>query len=223
MSSCTKVIVNSADLGDFLKKKHGMNRQDFCEIPMGVDVCDYKADFLPVNGKFVLFYGGVLSEERGAVDLMKCVEKANQVFPVELICCGKVSPKLKFDKRPWLKVYDHLDYSQYIDHVSSSAHAGIIPYPVNDWWSIVSISKLATYAAAGLPVLSTNLAYTRRFIAENDMGLSFGRWDEVVDMLEMLFRDEGRRKAMSMNSRRAAEERLNWAVLAKKLEAVLNL
>ncbi|HUI66737.1 MAG TPA: glycosyltransferase [Nitrospirota bacterium] len=223
LRSAEHVITNAPEMGEYLQTQHQLDIQAFHVIPMGLNVAEVRpVARRPHHAGFAICYGGVLSVDRGARELFSCIEKVNAIRPVELLCCGRLDGTLDLPNRSWLKVLTGLTYREYMEILSNRADAGIIPYPVSDWWSRVSISKLATYAAAGIPILSTNLGHTRKFLTAWDCGLVAESWEEMEKQIVRLYDDRALCHRLGDNARKSAEQALDWRMLARELKMVLS-
>jgi glycosyltransferase involved in cell wall biosynthesis len=214
------LVTNSPEMGAYLKQTYELDGVSFVDVPMGVNV----SDFVPSDDRwnrdeFTIVYGGAISADRGIADLIGCIERISVRISVRLLLCGRVDPSVRLPEQPWLEVHPSLSYGEYAALVSGRAHVGIIPYPVNQWWGMVSISKLATYAAAGAPILALVLPHTSRFITRWKCGEVAHSWDEMELLLDRLNSDRDRCRQLGENARTAAERALSWESVSKKLEA----
>lgn len=216
------IITNSDQMAEYLKQKYRLDSCRFVSIPMGINVSDFSPDPQRFQRDgFTIFYGGTISEERGILELFDCIDRVNRTHPVTLLCCGPLRQTLAISHDPWLKVYSNLSYREYVYLLISRADVGIIPYPVNDWWDKVSISKLATYASAGIPTLSTNLHHTAEFLRSWSCGLVAENWETMDKLIIQLYEDRNMCSKLGQNAREAAEKALNWSVLVSKLDKIL--
>jgi glycosyltransferase involved in cell wall biosynthesis len=213
------LVTNSPEMGAYLKQTYGLDGVSFVDVPMGVNV----SDFVPSDDRwnrdeFTIVYGGAISADRGIADLIACVERISARRPIRLLLCGRVHPSVRLPERPWLEAHPFLSYGQYATLLADRAHVGIIPYPINEWWGMVSISKAATYAAAGVPILAFDLAHTRKFISHWNCGVICKSWEEMEFLLDRLNSDRDHCREIGDNARRAAEQALSWESASKKLE-----
>lgn len=222
LASSDVVITNSAEMGVFLRANYQVKRARFEAIPMGVHVADFSVCSGASPRKcFTIVYGGAISEERGMADLFECIERIRREHSVSLICCGRVHPSLKIPEVPWLEVISDLDYHGYVNVLCNRADAGIIPYPVNEWWGRVSISKFATYAAAGIPIISTDLQHTADLIRKWECGLVGTSWEEMAGLIVRLKKDRNMCLQLGKNARKAAERFLDWPVQADAVSGII--
>ena len=82
------------------------------------------------------------------------------------------------------------------------------------------INKVGDYAAAGLPVISTQECEEyKNLVKEYEIGFNCenGNIQDIVEKLEVLIKDKKSRKKLGNNNRRLAEERFNRKVTYKKI------
>ena len=94
---------------------------------------------------------------------------------------------------------------------------GVIPYVDQKYWGLMSITKMATYMAAGLPILSLHLTETASILAKWDCGVSVKNWDDMASAIKMFCQDKSLRERLGKNARRAAVEEYNWTKQAERL------
>jgi glycosyltransferase involved in cell wall biosynthesis len=83
-------------------------------------------------------------------------------------------------------------------------------------------TKYFEYAAAGLPVVISDLPAKRRLVELNQNGTLVNPTDahEVARRIAELLRDRESRARMACNGRRAFLERCNWEAVEPKLAAL---
>jgi glycosyltransferase involved in cell wall biosynthesis len=85
----------------------------------------------------------------------------------------------------------------------------------------MSMTKMATYMAAGLAVLSTQLTETSNILKQWNCGISVKDWSEMASALRQLCEDKSLRERLGKNARRAAVEEYNWNKQAEMLRQFL--
>ncbi len=91
---------------------------------------------------------------------------------------------------------------------------GIIAYLVNSFTNTTISNKLFHYMAAGLPVLSTDMAPTRRILEEVGCGRTIpldSTPQEIAEIILRLKNSPEERAAMGQRGRQAVLEKYNWA------------
>jgi glycosyltransferase involved in cell wall biosynthesis len=219
----SRILTGGDQMSCYLSTTYKIDITKFAVIEQGINVSDYGERSNDASHKeFTVFYGGLLSKDRGIEELIECIEKINEIYPVNLLCCGTIHPSLKLPRRSWLKVYTKLDYDEYVNKMLKYADVGILPYPVNDWWGKISVSKLATYAAAGIPIISTALPHTELFLQRWNCGHTAKDWRGIGGLIIKLYSDRDLCKTLGRNARVAAEQALAWPILVEKLENILS-
>jgi len=91
---------------------------------------------------------------------------------------------------------------------------GVIAYPVNSFTNTTISNKLFHYMAAGLPVLSTDMAPTRRILQEVGCGRTIplgSSYQEIAEIILRLKNSPEERVAMGQKGRQAVLEKYNWS------------
>lgn len=223
LKAANQVITGGDEMSNYLKQKYSLYGKAFSAIAQGVTVSDFPLTDRKLKADpFTLFYGGTLTKERGADRLFECVDSLNASYPIKLVCCGKIDGGLELPEKSWLMVYANLSYNEYVNLITTVADVAILPYPVNDWWGKISISKVATYAAAGLPILSTSLPHTANFLEQWECGLVANTWEEMKGLVVRLYEEPDLCNQLGKNARRAAESCLDWGVLVPELSHIVS-
>lgn len=222
LSNSDVIITGGEEMSKHLRSEYGFLTKRFITIEQGIHIEEF-----PLDGKdfekhdFTVLYAGTLSKDRGILELFECIKRINTIFPINLLCCGKIQQSLEVPKDRWLQIYTNLTYYEFVEMITRRADLAILPYPVNDWWGKISISKLAAYLAAGLPVISTDLPHTAAFLRSWDCGRTANDWDGIEKLIIDLYRDRKLCRSLGENARKAAKGALDWPVLAGKLESIL--
>jgi len=91
---------------------------------------------------------------------------------------------------------------------------GIIAYPVNSFTNTTISNKLFHYMAAGVPILSTDMAPTRRILEEVGCGRTIPQgssYQEIAEIILRLKSSPEERAAMGRRGRQAVLGKYNWA------------
>ena len=94
---------------------------------------------------------------------------------------------------------------------------GLIPYLDHKYWDQMSITKMATYMSAGLPILILRLTETSNILARWNCGLSADDWGSFRTSIRDLYNDPALRKRLGENACHAAVEEYNWNKQADRL------
>lgn len=125
---------------------------------------------------------------------------------------------------------DRQDLTEYARQVGVSAEfSGVLPYsemvamlsssdiavnPIHDRSAGSIINKVGDYAAAGLPVINTQISEEyRNLVSEYGFGFNCSNDDpaDIADKIKYLIENPDIRKKMGLNNRRLAEERFDRA------------
>ena len=171
-----------------------------------------------------LGYVGTIDRRRGFPELIHLVKKLRaEGLDIYLIINGNNSEEIDLGTYPWVRLYERQPlecFSELLQNVD----IGVIPYVDQKYWGLMSITKMATYMAAGLPILSLHLAETANILAKWDCGVSVKNWDDMASAIKMFCQDKSLRERMGKNARKAAVEEYNWEKQAQRLgEFVGNL
>ena len=178
--------------------------------------------FTPANSSerrkgLTLIYVGSLEHRRGfprVIEVLK--EVRSEGFDVNLIINGDKPDDLDLDAYPWVELHGKQPLIS-LAELLRSADVGIIPYLDSDYWGRMSITKMAMYMAAGLPVLTLRLTETANILTKWDCGVSANDWDDFAAAIKKLCEDKSWRARLGANARKAAVEEYNWEKQAERL------
>lgn len=115
-----------------------------------------------------------------------------------------------------------LNYNQMIGKLCS---CDIAVNPISKGAAQSIINKVGDYAAAGLPVLSTQeCPEYRKLVEDYNIGFNIenGNIEELANKLEILYKDKELRIELGNNNRKLAEERFDRKTSYKKIEKIIN-
>lgn len=140
----------------------------------------------------ILFYVGSLNENSGLKDIIKILEiikKYNFNFKIKLVC-----PKDDIDKDKEkfnIIINDsnvelmHL-YGEELREQYKNSSIAIIPRKVNTYNSFAMPIKLFEYIENGLPIISSNVTETAKFIGSNRIGYVYKNDQELVEIFHKI-------------------------------------
>ena len=174
------------------------------------------------NG-LTLAYVGSVEKRRGFPQVIEIVKKVRaEGFAVDLVINGNIE-SINPSSYPWLRLYQRQPLESFAE-LLGTVDLGLIPYVDKNYWGLVSLTKMATYMAAGLPILSLQLTETSNILAQWECGVSVNDWDGFAAALKTFCQDKALRERLGENARRAAVEEYNWAKQVQRLgELVENL
>jgi glycosyltransferase involved in cell wall biosynthesis len=172
----------------------------------------------PQNENFALVYVGLFTPGMGSI------EPILQALPYVLAVDKKVvfligggggylEPLVKE-----LGIQDHVVFEGLIEPAKVTAwlrrgNLGIIAYAVNPYSNSTVSNKLFHYMVSGLPILSTDMAPTRRILQEVGCGVTFpanSSPKEIADIILQLKNAPEKRAEMAARGRQAVLEKYNW-------------
>ena len=126
---------------------------------------------LGLNDRFIIFYHGVLSPNRGLQNVIKAMYFCRQEIPnilFMIVGTGSAETELKnITKRLGLEenvlFTGGVPFNEIPNYIMT-ADVGIIPLPGIDWWNVSSPIKLKEYLAMQLPVIATDIPAHRLVI-----------------------------------------------------------
>ena len=168
------------------------------------------------NG-LVLGYVGTITKTRGFPDLIDIVKNLRaEGLAIELVITGSNAEKIDFATCPWIHFHDVQPLNRFSE-LLQSMDVGVIPYVDREYWGRMSITKMATYMAAGLPIVSLQLTETANILAKWNCGISVEDWEGMTAAIKSLYQNESLMENLGKNARRAAIEEYNWAKQVQKL------
>jgi glycosyltransferase involved in cell wall biosynthesis len=186
-------------------------------IPMAAhhNIITPKSSAIVRNG-LTLAYVGSVEKRRGFPDLIEIVKNLREEgFAVDLVINGNLET-IAPNAYPWLRLYERQSLESFSE-LLRSVDVGVITYVDKDYWGLVSITKMTTYMAAGLPILSLRLTETSRILAKWECGISVDDWDGFAAAIKTFCEDKLLRERLGKNARRAAVEEYNWAKQVERL------
>ena len=143
-----------------------------------------------------LGYVGSVEQRRGFPRLIEIVKNLrSEGFPVDLVINGNKPENIDLSDYPWVRLYERQPLES-LAELLRSVDVGVIPYVDKEYWGLLSITKMATYMAAGLPILSLQLTETSNILAKWDCGISVDDWDGFVAAVKTLCQDKSLRERL---------------------------
>jgi len=214
----------------YLKRGMASNSKDkngLC-VFLGTDLTDFDAikDACPerTDDEFRVGYVGTLGHSYNitiVIDAIKVLmEKGYKNIVFNVFGDGPLMENFKAhaeEMRINCNFYGRLDYE---NMVSGLCSCDIAVNPISKGAAQSIINKHGDYAAAGLPVVSTQECEEyRNLLDEYNCGINCEceNTDEVVKAIEKLYQDAELRKEMGVNSKKLAEERFDRRNTNKKI------
>lgn len=181
--------------------------------------------------RFVLIFTGILAGDRGldtALDAMAILrDRAPDRFGLAILGDGTARTALEAQRLSlglerdvfmpgWI---DHSRLPGYLD----ASQAGLLPFHACPHINSTLANKLFDYMALGLPVIAADVPPMRRVLEETGAGALFrsGDAEALADAIEGLADDPERQRHHAAAGHKAAAEKYNWAVEARRLVAAI--
>ena len=174
----------------------------------------------------ILYTGGV-SEARGALIHANLV---HLVPSLHVYLIGKCSHRLAVQLKDIAKPHqdrlhlEGIDYPVPFERIKAYYSvggwaAGLALFPSSDHYYQKELTKFFEYMIEGIPVLASNFPVWRDLIEGNKCGLCVDPLNsqEIAEVIKHLIANPKEAQKMGENGRRAAMERYNWELEAKKL------
>ena len=168
-------------------------------------------------------YVGGITRVRGARELVEAMADVDG----ELYLAGAISPpdlQGELERSPgWQRVryLGRIPHEQ-VGDVLASSKVGLIPlHPIPNYRDSLPV-KLFEYAAAGLPVIATDVPRWREFLERHDCGVCVPHDSPrlLAAAIRELLDDDERARAMGERGRRAVEAHYSWDSQAEALGAL---
>ena len=126
---------------------------------------------LKLKDRFIVFYHGVLSPNRGLQNAIKAIYFSKQKIPnilFMIVGTGSAETELtnitkELDLEENVLFTGGVPFNEIPNYIMT-ADVGIIPLPEIDWWNVSSPIKLKEYLAMQLPVIATDIPAHRLVI-----------------------------------------------------------
>lgn len=179
--------------------------------------------------KYDAAYVGSVNRIRGGITAVKAAKLVSAKFPdFRLLLLGKIHEE---DVKN--EIHDFIERNRLQNNIIAE---GSVPYEkVPDYYNQIKIGlnplsyakahleiiqiKLFEYMNYGIPLITGNFGYMRKYVEENEVGISIPPDDEtaLAEAIIKLLTDKELYKKLSENGIRAADEKFNWSVMEKKL------
>jgi glycosyltransferase involved in cell wall biosynthesis len=176
----------------------------------------------PTGSALTLGYVGTISKIRGFPELINVVRDLRaEGFTIDLVVNGNNTESIDLGNYSWLRLCDKQPLDGLAD-LMRGIDVGVIPYVDRGYWGLVSLTKMALYMAAGLPILSFQLTETSNILDKWECGVSVEDWNGMAAAIRKLYHESARVRMLGMNARVAAIEEYNWAHQATRLGEFLH-
>lgn len=163
----------------------GMQFENYSVYPSGVNSDIMKprpkdtellARYSVPTDRFILFYHGSISKNRGLSELIDAVESIEkQDRPLLIIVGGGDESIIERMKISDSVIYTGIVPNESIPEYISMADACVSPLPDILWWRVASALKVVEYMACGKPVILTHMAAHTETVPEGTPGVEYIR------------------------------------------------
>jgi glycosyltransferase involved in cell wall biosynthesis len=203
-------------------------------IPNGADI----TSFVPTSQKseikkkfncFLIVYVGLLYKACDVDIVIKAMKYVTQKVDAKLIIVGDGPRKKEFiELARMYKLDEKVIFVGYksrksIPEFINAADIVVLPMKDNLANRARSPVKLGEYLACGKPIVASNVGIAKEIIKNYYNGiLTSNHPEKFAEAIVRLLEDENLRKKIEKNARKTAEKRLDWKIIAKRLENVYN-
>lgn len=165
-------------------------------------------------------YIGAISAIRGIKEIVKALEKVD----TKLLLAGTfISQELEEEVKSlpgWQKViYYGFVGRKEIAEILSSVKIGLVTlHPIPKYLEAYPV-KMFEYMAAGVPILASDFELYKNILNDAKCGETVDPYnvEQIAEKLNFMLKNDEMLKQMSMNGRKAAEEKYKWETDEKKL------
>lgn len=172
-------------------------------------------------------YVGVISKDRGALDMVSAMGLLEETSPIQLFLGGNVYPDTLKDQLAGDIGFDRttllgwLTRDQVIETFRRS-FVGLSILHATPHYLMAYPTKLFEYMGMGLPVIGNQFEIVQDIIVGNQCGITVPEKDPqaIANALQWLFTHPEEAQQMGIRGRQAIEEKYNWE---KEMDSLLNL
>jgi glycosyltransferase involved in cell wall biosynthesis len=195
-------------------------------IPYGLEI----RARLGLVSRFVVFYHGVLSPNRGLVETIEAIKLLRNEHPevvLFLLGSGPLTPVLKElvekDKlNSNVIIHDQVDYEDVPKYISMS-DVGIIPLPDLHYWRSQSPLKLLEYLAMEKVVINSDIPAHRDIIGEETCGIYIPLINsaDIAKSIIYALQNKNKLKNWGKIGRSIIRKGYTWQIIASDLESYM--
>ena len=173
------------------------------------------------QGKFKIFYAGVLHRERGLIFIIEAIKKMDEI---ELTVAG-VGPEKNLFHNLSITDQEKIKYLGWIPHeevISNEIESDVLfsfnnPEFPNNKYAIPN--KVLEAMMCGKPIIVNNHTYAAEIVMNENCGLiiPYGDVNAIIDALEKLRDNPDLRQQLGQNGRKAYDNKYSAHLMEKKL------
>ena len=181
------VIEANQERADLIRERYGLNNV-FYVLNITKLAYNGKVRTLPEDGKVILVYQGVITNERKIPFFVDCLKALPERYQMLFIGDGSALAGMK-EQAEQLGVASRIEFTGRLSNEEmlkrlDDCHIGIISYPFTSYNNIYcSPNKIFEYAALGLPFIATEQPIFKNAQAQYHTGRTF-RYQDVASFVE---------------------------------------
>jgi len=180
----------------------------------------------PEENEFTVFYGGMLSWERGLTQLVDATRRAGVRFVVAGHGADEGTLIPLFKNSPHVNYLGNITYTEVLRWTARSHVIAALYDPVIPNNRLAAPNKLFEAMMLSKPVIANEGTRPAEIVREIGCGevVRYGDVEGLAESIGRMAAEPASRRNMGVNGRRAFELRFNWAVMENRLiEAYSNL
>ena len=169
-------------------------------------------------------YLGVISELRGAKEMVEAIFQASEKSAARLVLAGFFSPESYENEIKSLEGWALTEFKGYLDreqvaHLFATIKAGMVLFHPEPNHVSAQPNKLFEYMSAGIPVIASDFPLWREIVEESQSGLLVDpmKPEEIAKAISFLFENPDKAEKMGKCGRQAIKEKYNWDLEKIKL------
>ncbi|MGI9532584.1 glycosyltransferase family 4 protein [Lutimonas sp.] len=179
--------------------------------------------------KYDLIYCGAVSEIRGAIEMVKGIQKASDDLPdIKAIFIGNYYPKSfkeelqqmidKHGLKEQIELHDAVPYTK-VGGFYAQSKIGLVLLKKVETFELSMPIKLFEYMAHGLPIIASNFGHMKTYIEKDACGVTVDPTndEEVASAIVKLLTDKDLFSQLSDMGRSAAQTKYRWEIEFEKL------
>lgn len=207
----------------------GVSQSLFNRQKCAAESAQLKTD-LGLDGKFVVFYHGILTATRGLKETVQAIELLKDKYPdivFFVLGSGPIASELKtLAKQLHLEanvfVHDSVEQAS-VPKFIGFCDAGIVPLPNHPYWNYQSPLKLLEYMSMEKPVILSDIPAHRYVVGEEKCGIYIPTVNpsEIAKSIEYAYLNRDQLPTWGKVGRGIVEKGYTWQKVAVELEDYL--
>lgn len=169
-------------------------------------------------------YVGVISDLRGAKEMVEAAGYATQKTRIHLLLGGKFDPQSYKTEIEQLKGWKQTEFVGFLSRKGVASlfgriKAGLVLFHPDPNHIMAQPNKLFEYMSAGIPVIASDFIFWREVVTMSGCGLLVDPLNPVhiAEAITKIIENPEMAEEMGKKGRQAVEKRYNWQIEEKKL------